>query len=155
MTRYEARRLELLAIEQRSRDDRAGVTLGRAAQMLRMRRQVVLRYVHAGELRGEWLEGSEVRGGKRVQQLVLRKGEVRRFRQALEDRRRRVAPIAAAGQLQLQLMRPTAGMRRPKPDPWRIVAPFRMAKAALEAKGAGVDRHPKGGEKSRRLRRVS
>jgi hypothetical protein len=104
---------DIYAAAQQRADDRVRVTVGRAAQMLRMSRQAVLKYAHAGELLGDEIEGAQMRRGTRVQQWVFAKGEVRRFRQLLEDRRRRRP--ARAAQLTLPLVRAT----RAKPRSWR------------------------------------
>jgi hypothetical protein len=140
MTRLERLQLEMLEQHHRSTDDRIGVTLGRAAQMLRMTRQAVLKYVHAGGLRGEWIEGAEVRAERRVAQLVLRKGEVRRFRQALEDQRRR---NRTGSSQQLGLPWPLVRTARAKPTPWPQRWRPVMAKVSLpKAKVSVVDRQP-------------
>jgi len=122
--------VEVLAGGQQHADDRLAVTLGRAAQMLRMSRQAVLKYAHAGELDGEWIEGAHVARGVRSMQLVFTKGEVRRFRQLLEDRRRR-RPSRDA-----QLALPLASTTPAKPQPWRWAAfTPRMLKAVMPTGG--------------------
>lgn len=106
----------VLAEGQRKADDRALVTAGRAAQMLRMNRRHVQLYAHAGELRGEWMETPRQRKGQRLMQLVFTKGEVRRFRQLLEDRERR-RPTRRE-----QLDLPLVSARRATPQPWTWAA---------------------------------
>lgn len=139
MTRVEAQWLELQQCQQ-SRAGAVGVTVGRAAQMLRMSRQAVLQYAHAGAIAGEWIEGAAVARGTRSQQLVFRKAEVRRFRQALEDQRRR-RPTARSRQLGLPLTLPPAPVLRPAS--WHLAA---FTPAMIRA-GRGVkvvDRQPEG-----------
>lgn len=108
--------LEMLARRQRNADDRVLVTVGRAAQMLRMSRRAVWNYLAAGELSAQAVEGPHVTRGDRVMQMVLMKGEVRRFRQVLEDRRRRAATVRSK-QLALPLV-VTAPVLRPRS--WRL-----------------------------------
>lgn len=118
-------------------DDRVLVTVGRAAQMLRMDRRNVRLYAHAGELVGAQVEGAYLAHGVRAIQLVFTKGEVRRFRQALENRQRR-RPTRAA---QLDLPLRTAG--RPRPQSWRWAA-FKPSWRPRMLKAEGVERSRSG-----------
>jgi hypothetical protein len=123
----------VLAEGQRKADDRALVTAGRAAQMLRMDRRHVRLYAHAGELRGDWVETPKQRKGERLMQLVFTKGEVRRFRQLLEDRQRR-RPTRRE-----QIDLPLVSAQRARPQSWRWAAfTPRMLKARIGADGSQV-----------------
>jgi hypothetical protein len=78
------------------------VTVGRAAEMLRMSRQAVRDYIHTGALLAE-----RVAGAGRSVQFVLRESEVRRFLHVLADGGPR--PPSNRAQLRLPLRRRARG----------------------------------------------
>jgi hypothetical protein len=101
-----------------------------------MSRQAVLTYAHAGAIVGEWIEGAAVARGTRSLQLVFRKAEVRRFRQLLEDQRRR-RPTARSKQMALPLTLAPAPVLRPQS--WRL-ATFKPAMIGAGRGAKVVDR---------------
>lgn len=139
--------VEAYAEGQRKAEDRALVTCGRAAQMLRMDRRNVRQYAHAGDLRGEWIEGPHRRrNGERDMQLVFTKGEVRRFRELLEDRRRR-RPTRRE-----QLDLPLVSTQRPRPQSWRFAAwKPRMLKAQAAERSRSGSSARENAERKRRV----
>jgi hypothetical protein len=131
------------ALERRRRnaDDQEMVTAGRAAQMLRMTDRAVRYYAEAGEVHGRHhglvgvrLEGPRRGATARTRQVVFTKAEVRRFRELLEDRRRRSAPHRK--QLALPLVAPPPAIAR-RPEPWGAFRPVMLKLGRQKTSGSG------------------
>lgn len=122
--------------------DRTAVTVGRAAEMLRMSARQVVKYIHAQVLPAEPIELPR-RGRRRERQWMLRKGEVRQFQRRLEDWRRR-HPTRWTKQIALPLEIERPGL----PPAWafeqlRGVRPV-MARAKVPDQELQPRRSPKG-----------
>jgi hypothetical protein len=104
--------------------DRTQVTVGRAAELLKVTPRQVRKYIAAKVIAAEPIEGAEVRRGRRMCQWALRKGEVRWLRVRLEDWRRR-HPTRWAKQLALPLVADATRL----PPAWALeqLAHFRPA----------------------------
>lgn len=132
------------------------VTVGRAAEMLRISPRAVRQYIHSGVLHAERVDGAS-----QSIQFVLLQSEVRRFLNVLADRRERRPPQVPGHQLQLPL-RPSA---RVTSRPWPLLRPaairvaHRSAPPVTErptrAKGLLPDREAKGPRKRKVSREVA
>jgi hypothetical protein len=146
MSRIDEAELDGLYRDARPLRDPKLVTVGRAAQMLRMTRQQVRKYILAEMLPVEEIEGPR-RRGRQTKQWLLRKKHVRAFRLRLEDCRRR-HPTRWVKQLALPIAREDA-----PPAAWALQRLGAFQPKMLAAKV--VDRQLQGARHAHRSTRIA